>query len=163
MKRRLYYLFPDAPHAQALNRDLSALAITDLSVHAVVNHQTNLAVAADIHALTETDRDYFLEWFLWRVNLAIFFLALAVFVGMLVYSPSLYLLLPVLVMVACFVAGVMFSLRIPNVHWGEFAPAVRHGEILVMVDVPPADVNKIDHHIHRLHPEAVTGGVCWTA
>jgi hypothetical protein len=163
MKRRLYYLFPDAPHAQSLNRELSALAITDLSVHAVVNHQTNLAVTADTHALTETDRDYFLEWFLWRINLAIFFLALIAFVGMLVFFPSLYLVLPLLVMVGCFGAGAMFSLRVPNLHWGEFDQAVRHGEILMMVDVPSAEVNKVDHHIHRLHPEAVTGGVCWTA
>lgn len=163
MKRRLYYLFPDAPHAKTLQQELSALAIPKLSVHAVVKNESKFSEKTDIHALVESDRDYFLEWTLWRINLVVFLLALLVFISMLVLSPSVYVVLPLLVMVICVVAGAMFSLRMPNVHWGEFAPAIRHGEILMMVDVPQAEMAKVDHHIHRLHPEAVTGGVCWTA
>jgi hypothetical protein len=163
MKRRLYYLFPDAPHAKTLQQELSALAIPQLSVHAVVKNETKFSEKTDIHALAESDRDYFLEWVLWRINLAVFLLALLTFIGMLVLSPSVYVVLPLLLMVISIVAGAVFSLRMPNVHWGEFAPAIRHGEILMMVDVPQTEMAKVDHYIHRSHPEAVSGGVCWAA
>lgn len=163
MRRRLYYLFPDVTHAQTLDRELSALALPDLSVHAVVDRQDRFPGSGDNHTLAETDRNSVLEWFLWRINLAIFFIALLVFVVMLSVSPSLYLLLPVLVMAICFGIGLYFSLRIPNVHCNEFSHAIQHGEVLVMVDVPPAEISKVDHHIHRLHPEAMTGGVGWAA
>lgn len=163
MKRRLYYLFPDAPHAETLNQELSALAIQDLSLHAMVDKQTELAGDEDIHQLTETDRDYFLEWWLWRINLAVFFLALLVLIGMSVFSPSIYMLMPLLIMAVCFAMGLLFTLRMPNVHLSEFNHAVHHGEVLMMVDVPAAELTKVDHHIHRLHPEAVSGGVGWAA
>lgn len=163
MKRRLYYLFPDVAHAQSLRRELSDLAVPKLSVHAVVDRQTPFPEGNHIHTLAESDRDSILEWYLWRLNLAIFFLATAVFAVMLVVSPSLYLILPLLVMVGCFTAGLVFSLRIPNVHRDEFSHAVQHGEVLMMVDVPPTEVNKVDHYVHRLHPEALIGGVGWAA
>ncbi|MBI1422403.1 MAG: hypothetical protein GC149_02980 [Gammaproteobacteria bacterium] len=163
MKRRLYYLFPDTDHGQNLPRELSSLAIPSLSVHTVVHYPKEWRGGGDVHSLNEPDRDFFLEWFLWRMNLAIFFLALLVLVAMLVLSPSWYLLVPLGVMVLSFALGLVFSLRIPNVHQDEFRDAVSHGEVLMMVDVPPAAVSRVDHHIHRLHPEAVTGGVGWAA
>jgi len=163
MKRRLYYLFPDVPHAQSLQRELSSLEMDNLSMHTVVDKQIQFPEAGHIQTLAETDRDAVLEWYLWRINLVVFFVALLAFVVMLVMTPSLYLLLPALVMAASFAAGLYFTLRIPNVHQDEFNHAVQHGEVLMMVDVPPAEVNKIDHHVHRLHPEALTGGVGWAA
>ena len=163
MKRRLYYLFPDTDHGQELQRELSSLPISDLSVHAVVHYPKEWQGGGDVHSLNEPDRDFFLEWFLWRVNLVIFFLALLVLVAMLVSLPSWYLLVPIGVMMLSFAIGLVFSLKIPNVHQGEFRGAVSHGEVLMMVDVPSGAVSKVDHHIHRLHPEAVTGGVGWAA
>jgi hypothetical protein len=163
MKRRLYYLFPDSAHAKGLQHELSTLALPGLSVHTVVNRQTEFSGGEDVHTLQETDRDYFLEWLIWRINLVIFFLALLVFVVWAVVSPSLYLVLPLAVMALSFAAGLLFSLRVPNVHWDEFRHAVPHGEVLMMVDIPAAEVSKVDQHIHRLHPEAVTGGVGWAA
>ncbi len=163
MKRRLYYLFPDVPHAQSLQRDLSTLAIPGMSVHTLVDEQSRFNGTGDIHTLAETDRDAVREWYLWRINLAIFFLALVTFVVMLVTSPSLYLILPALVMAASFAAGLYFTLHIPNVHQDEFNHAIHHGEVLMMVDVPTAEINKVDQHVHRLHPEALAGGVGWAA
>lgn len=163
MKRRLYYLFPDVPHAQSLNRELSSMQMDDVSVHTVVDKQIQFPEAGHVQTLAETDRDAVLEWYLWRINLVVFIVALTIFVIMLVVSPSPYLLLPVLVMTASFVAGLYFSLRVPNVHRDEFRHAVRHGEVLMMVDVPPNEVSRIDQHVHRLHPEAITGGVGWAA
>ena len=161
MKRRLYYLLPDTLHAEKLLDDLGDTAISRQNVHAVVKDNLRFNNIADVYGSTENDRDYFIEWFLWRINLALFFVALIAFVAILIWSPGVWLILPVAIMLGTFVSGLMFVLRLPNVHLNEFYPALQHGEVLLMIDVPPSDVEEVDHRVHRRHPEVVTGGVCW--
>jgi hypothetical protein len=161
MKRRLYYLLPDTSHAEKLVEDLGDTAISKQDVHAVVKDNLRLNGIDDVHAATENDRDYFVEWFLWRINLALFFVALIAFVAIFIWSPGGWLILPLAIMIGTFVSGLMFVLRLPNVHLNEFHPALQHGEVLLMIDVPPSVVEEVDHCVHRKHPEVVTGGVCW--
>ena len=161
MKRRLYYLLPDTSHAEKLVEDLGDTTILKQDVHAVAKDSIPLNGIEDVHGLTENDRDYFVEWFLWRINLALFFVALISFVAILIWSPGVWLIPPFAIMLGTFVSGLMFVLRLPNVHLDEFRPALQHGEVLLMIDVPPSDVEQVDHHVHRKHPEVVTGGVCW--
>lgn len=163
MKRRLYYLLPDTPHAQSLSRELVDLAIPRLNVQALAESRLEMNKEVKTRMTTEPDRDDVLEWWLWRVNLLMFFLALIAFVGVLVFLPWPAVIIPLLVMVACLLVGVSFSLRMPNVHWREFTPAVHHGEILLMVEVPSGELKRVDEYVHRRHPEAVTGGVGWAA
>lgn len=161
MKRRLYYLLPDTSHAEKLVEDLGDTTISKQDVHAVAKDSIHLNGIEDVHGLTENDRDYFVEWFLWRINLALFFVALIALVAILIWSPGVWLVLPLAIMLGTFISGLMFVLRLPNVHLDEFLPALQHGEVLLMIDVPPSDVEKVDHRVHRKHPEVVTGGVCW--
>lgn len=161
MKRRLYYLLPDTSHAEKLVEDLADTAILKQDVHAVVKDSIHLNGIEDVHGLTENDRDYFVEWFLWRINLALFFVALIALVAILIWSPGIWLILPLAIMLGTFISGLMFVLRLPNVHLDEFLPALQHGEVLLMIDVPLSDVERVDHRVHRKHPEVVTGGVCW--
>ena len=161
MKRRLYYLLPDTLHAEKLVEDLDNMAVSKQDVHAVVKGELSLNGIDDIHSTTENDQDYFVEWFLWRINLALFFVALVAFVAILVWSPGLLLILPLVIMIGTFASGLIFVLRLPNVHLDEFRPALQHGEVLLMIDVPPSEVESMDHRVHRKHPEVVTGGVCW--
>ena len=161
MKRRLYYLLPDTSHAEKLLEDLGDTAISRQDVHAVVKDNLSLNGIDDVHAATEYDQDYFIEWFLWRINLALFFVALIAFVVILIWNPGIWLVLPVTIMIGSFISGLMFVLRLPNVHLDEFRPALQHGEVLLMIDVPPSEVESMDHRVHRKHPEVVTGGVCW--
>lgn len=161
MKRRLYYLLPDTQHAEKLVEDLDGAAVAKQDVHAVLKDDQGLNGIDDVHTSNENDRDYFVEWFLWRFNLALFFVALATLVAMLVWNPGMWLILPIVVMIGTFASGLFFVLRLPNVHLGEFQPALRHGEVLLMIDVPPSEVESMDHRVHRKHPEVITGGVCW--
>jgi hypothetical protein len=39
--------------------------------------------------------------------------------------------------------------------------AMRHGELLLMVDVPVWRVERVEALVHKHHPEAVVGGVGW--
>lgn len=161
MKRRLYYLLPDTSHAEKLVEGLGDTSILKQDVHAVVKDNLRLKGINDVHGLTENDRDYFVEWFLWRINLALFFVALIAFVAIFIWSPGVWLILPLAIMIGTFVSGLVFVIRMPNVHLDEFRPAIQHGEVLLMIDVPFTDVAKVDHRIHRKHPEAVSGGACW--
>lgn len=161
MKRRLYYLIPDTDHAEKLAEELSDTAISKQDVHAVVRDDLRLKGIDKVHAATEADRDFLVEWFLWRINLVLFFVALIAFVAILIWIPGVWLLLPLMIMIGSFASGLMFVLRLPNVHLDEFRPALEHGEVLLMIDVPSSDVGRIDHRVHQKHPEVVTGGVCW--
>ncbi len=161
MKRRLYYLVPDGCNAEKLVDDLDDVAIAKQNVHAVAKDELDLENIDDVHTLKENDRDYFLEWFLWRINLALFFVALAAFIALLIWSPGIWLILPLVIMLGTFLSGLLFVLRLPNVHLHEFRPALQHGEVLVMLDVPSDAVNRVDHQVHRKHPEVISGGVCW--
>ena len=161
MKRQLYYLLPDVGHTQQLCEDLQALNIHENSLTAVMQEKSEIKGIHAVHGVNETDRGFFLEWFLWRLNLTVFALAVLVFVGYVVWQPSYWIIVPLVVMAMTFVVGMYFSIRVPNVHWNEFCSAIRHGEIALIVDVPVSQVRQVDSVVHRRHPEAVNGGVCW--
>jgi hypothetical protein len=161
MKRRLYYLLPDSSDAEKLVNELAGSAISKQDIHTVAKDKLRLNNIGDIQASNENDRDYIVEWFLWRINLALFFVALMALVAILIWNPGIWLTLPLTIMMGTFVSGLLFVLRMPNVHMNEFRTALQHGEVLLMIDVPAADIKHVDQLVHRKHPEAVTGGVCW--
>jgi len=163
MKRRLYYLLPDAMHAKKLHVDLANMGIPDDNVHAIISDTQSVGDLGDVHTLKETDRDYLVEWMLWRINLLVFLLALLAAVVIAILNPSWYIWVPIVIMGATFIAGVAFVFRLPAVHWHDFSSAIHHGEILMMVDVQPNRLYDLDHRIHRMHPEAINGGTSWAA
>lgn len=161
MKRRLYYLLPDVKHADLFFNDLRKDQISHQDIHAVVNTGTQLENKFDIHDRTEPDRDYYIEWLLWRLNLVVFFIALASFVFMLFSTISYWMVLPLTIMMLTFSAGYYFATKIPKVHLNAFNSELNRGEILMMVDVPAKKIWKLMRHMQQKHPEAITGGVCW--
>lgn len=163
MKRQLYYSLPDIAHTQKVHEELIELNIPDSSFHVVLKDEAQIDGINDVRSLNDRNRDYFLEWFLWRLNLSVFAIAFLSLVSLLIWQPSYYLFIPVAVMVITFLIGFYFSLRIPNVHWDEFVSAILHGEVLLIIDVPTDDLHLLDNVIHKRHPEAISGGVCWKA
>jgi len=163
MKRQLYYLLPDIGHTQQLCKELIQLDIDENRIHAVTKQKSGIKGIQDVHTINETDRDFFLESYLWRLNLTVFGLAFLVTIGLMIWYPSVWMSIPMAVMALSFLAGMYFAVYMPRVHWQEFLPAIRHGEVLLIVDVPESEVRHIDQVVHRHHPEAVNGGVCWKA
>jgi len=103
-----------------------------------------------------------LETIFWDGNLVLFFLALlALTVQILMNASGFWLLVAAIIMLTTFIVGFGFAKYIPSVHLSEFADALRHQEILLMVDVPVGQVTRIEKLIHHNHPEAVAGGVGW--
>ena len=162
MKRRLYFLLPDAAHTRAVIEDLTASGIRYKTMHVVAKPDLDTGDLPVATSRQLSDTGGRLETVLWDGNLAIFFAALLVLAGLfLLQVPWAWLLIPAAVMLVTFVAGMVFTTRIPNVHLSEFTDAIHHGELLLMVDVPVRQVSYVESLVHRHHPEAVAGGVGW--
>jgi len=52
-------------------------------------------------------------------------------------------------------------IQLPDTHLSEFADALKHGEILLMVDAVSEQANELEHCVQDHHPEAVAGGSSW--
>jgi hypothetical protein len=162
LERRLYFLLPDVAHAKVV--------VAKLETHGIESKYTHVTAAQgiDLEGLPlaspnqRTDLGARLETIFWDGNLVLFFLALMALVVLILMNVSGYwLTVPSIVMLITLIVGVGFSKYIPNVHLSEFADALRHQEILLMVDVPVGQVARVEKLIHHNHPEAVTGGVGW--
>ena len=161
MLRRLYFLFPDEPHAQRAVDDLISLDIPERRINAIAKNVELKTLPQATHR-QRSDTAFRVEWFLWTANLVVFMLALTALVIVLIEAAFIWAVIPFTIMIATFVAGEYFVVHIPNVHLNEFTNALAHGEILLMVDVPKDSVAQIEHFIHHKYPVAVIGGVSWS-
>jgi hypothetical protein len=162
MNRRLYFLIPDRDHALTVVDDLVENGIDIERMHAIGDRRTVLDGLPNASLRQHRDSASRVEKVIWSSNLVCFGLALvATLVLPILIGLSWWLLLPIGVMAACFMAGLHFT-SIPNTHLGEFRDALSHGEILLVVDVPETRVAEVEDNIHHRHPEATVGGVGWS-
>ena len=162
MTRRLYFVFPDPAHARAAVDHLRAAGLDDAHLHALAREGVDLAGLPPASPRQRIDTLSRLERAAWNTNLALFALALAGLAWALPAGASVAAATALAVAVATVTAGWLFVQRLPHVHLDEFRQALAHGEVLLMVDVPPGRVAEIEALIHRRHPEAVPGGAGWT-
>lgn len=160
MKRRLYFLFPNEAHVQQAIDDLQRNAGVDASqIHVIANSETT--TLSHPHTRLMGDKEAQMESRLWNGNLALFFVALLLFIASLATVMPLLAAASVVVMFATFIAGLMFTTRVPNAHMSQFREALSHGELLLMLDIPRSKVQEVEHYVHHHYPDAETGGVGW--
>lgn len=161
MNRRLYFLLPDRAHALLVVDELVNSGIKSENIHALGDRDTRLDGLPTSTLRQARDTASRLEKMLWNANLISFALALCVFIALvLTMNWSWWLLVPVVIMMLNFLAGLRFT-RVPNTHLSEFQDALAHGEILLMVDVAETQVAKVEERVHHQHPEVAIGGVGW--
>ena len=160
MDRRLYFLVPDAEHCMRIINDLRSTGMKSLRFHVKTGSGQDAAdlptELQDIHG----DWPHQLERILWNTNLGVFFAALFIlFIGLLT-SSVLTIASALAVMLVTFLAGLAVTF-LPDVPIHEFEQALRHREVLLMVDTQLKNVASIEQRVHHQHPEAVAGGVTW--
>lgn len=163
MLRRLYFVLPDTRHATDIVQEIqqSGVSSRHIALASLRPEQARLAGVAVQNA--SDDPGARLEHVLWNSNLALFFIALLALGAMLAAGVNMaWLGIPLTIMLVTFIAGERFT-HVPNTHLQEFAPALRHGEVVLMVDVPPDRVAEIEALIQRHHPDAAVGGVGWSS
>ena len=162
MYRRIYLLLPDEEHARTLAEELPELGVPANRIHAVTREGETLKSLPAASNAQRRDLAGRLETVLWNVNLGVFGLALLGLVAALYTGHPGWAVAMAAVMVATFVAGLLFT-YLPNVHLRDLRPALAHGEVLLMVDVPKGQVHAVEERARRHHPEAVVGGVSWSS
>ena len=162
MERRLYFLLPDVAHARAVVAKLETSGIESKYTHVIATKGIDLEDLPLASPNQRMDLGARLETIFWDGNLVLFVLALMALIALILMNVSgFWLLVPAIILLTTFILGVGFTKYIPNVHLSEFADALRHQEILLMVDVPAGQVARVEKLIHGNHPEAVAGGVGW--
>ncbi len=162
MQRRLYFMLPDAGHARRVVSDLEGSGLPRSSLHAMARPGADLGGLPAATPVQQVDRLHGLERLLWRGNLLFFFLMLALFIAGLADGSPWLAALGATAMAASFIAGLLWT-YVPDAAVHEFDDALGHGEILLMVDVAPRQVEEIERRVHGRHPEAAVGGVSFLA
>jgi len=160
MNQRLYFLLPDREHTLKLVNELVEHGVDVQHMHTLAGKGLSADGLPPSNPHQRTDFADRLEFWGWRTNLGMFFLAAIALLAMMIMQVGLWLLLPLAVMVATFVAGERFT-HLPNAHLQEFRDALRHGEVLLMLDIPGSRVDEVEQRVQAHHPEAIAGGSSW--
>ncbi|MCK7580197.1 MAG: hypothetical protein MZV65_34070 [Chromatiales bacterium] len=163
MKRRLYFLFPDAAAARRRFPISAPTALIDDRIHTIAHDGVDVSGLPPATARQRRDTLSRLERGLWSCNLAVFALALATMTAGCGVRQRARLGAGAGGHAAqrrrrCLVRAAHCQACI----WTRSARRSRHGEILLMVDVSRACVESIEELMRRVHPAAVPGGSSWT-
>jgi len=163
MLRRLYFLLPNAKQTKKLISELKTEAVDSQCMHTIAGRGIDDPELPQASQQQSEDLGEKIENNWWLGNLILFFIALSLFVVFIMADVDgvAYLLLAG-VMLITVATGNYFVTNIPHVHIAEFKDALKHKEILLMVDVPSSRVAEIEQRVHHTHPEALPGGVGWT-
>ena len=161
MDRRLYFLIPDRQHALSVVAELVKQGIDRKHIQALGDPRTRLDGLPTASPRQKSDRTKRIEKTCWNINMASFALALiALIVLPAVYGPSWWLLAPAAIMIGNFMFGLHLT-SISKSHLGEFRDALAHGEILLLADIPEAQIADVETNIQQQHPDAAVGGAGW--
>lgn len=159
VNQRLFFLFPDREHALTAVNELVEKGFDTRHMHALAGRGSSVEGLPRCNAHQEDDYAARLEFWGWRLNLALFFLSAVALLLMIVLQAGLWMVLPLFVMVASFLLGERFT-HLPNTHLEEFRAALSHGEVLLMVDTPQQRAVDVEQQMHH-HPEVISGGASW--
>ena len=159
--RRLYLLIPGKSQAESVVRDLMVDRISRQHIHAIAQAGVD---TGDLPLATRRQRGDLgmkIERWAWDMNLALFVTALAVMLAALWTADWLWAAGALMIAAATVAFGYRFAGHIPQTHVEDCLTPLRHGEILLLVDVPRWRISEVERNIRRAHPEVEIGGVGW--
>ena len=162
MKRRMFFLLPDAETARAIVSELNQMGIDQTHMHVIARNDIDTTGLPASTPLQKKDGIYKIEQFVWNGNLIVFSLSLFFTLYLLLNNSPLAALVPTAIMIVSFVSGCVFTSKVPSSHLSEFETAITHGEILLVVNTPKNHVHQLENFVHHEHPEAITAGIGWT-
>lgn len=162
MRRRLYFMLPDVPHARAM---LDELLLARVEIGHIRFMASDGALPDDmpgVSFLHKTDLIHGAQ--LGVVIGAIVGLGAGIFLTMFPLD-GLSMRTAAILLVA--LGGALFggwasgmnAAAVPNTRLKQFAGAIARGEVLMIVDVPARRVAEIELMIARRHPEISFGGI----
>lgn len=162
MLRRIYFLTPDVGHAQSVVAELESEGVGKEHIHTIARRDIEIGTLPPATREQKRDRVWFLDRLFWLSDLAFFALTLAVLTLTLYWGLYIWAAVAFVLMVASFVIGEIFAMKVPHVHLAEVKEALKRGEILLMVDVPKSRVHEINQMVSRHHPDIDRGVIGWS-
>jgi hypothetical protein len=159
--RRLYLLVPAKRHAEAVVRDLMTNRISRHHIHTIAKAGVDISGLPEATLRQRSDAGARLEDWLWDTILVVFCGALALLVVSLWFADWLWVAGTAIVAVATVAFGYRFARHIPHTHVEDCLIPLRHGEILLLVDVPRWRIPQVERDLRKRHPEVEIGGVGW--
>jgi hypothetical protein len=162
MLRRIYFAVPDVAHARRIAGELERVGIDRSQIHAAAKPGVDISNLPAATRAQHRDRVWSLDQLAWKADLIFFGLAGLILVLALVNAWLYAALTAVAVMVLLFLAGDRFAVRIPHGRLADLRVPLKHGEIVLMVDIRKDRLREIEQLVSRHHPEAGIGSVGWT-
>ena len=159
--RRLYLLVPTKPQAEAAVRELMGNHISRHHIHTIAKPGVDIDGLPEATVRQRSDAGARLERWLWDMNLVVFCAALALLAVSLWIANWPWALGALLVAVANVAIGYRFASHLPHTHVEDCSVPLRHGEILLLVDVPRWRIPQVERKLRQSHPEVEIGGVGW--
>jgi len=162
MKRRIYFLLPDAAHARQVVKELLLARVPHHRIHVMAKADITLKGLPRANLLQRSDFIHGVEIGL-SVGGATGMVAGLIAIAFAPEGAPLgsWTLLATSVagaLTGAWVAG-MIGTDIPNSQLKAFSAAVDEGKILMMVDAPRNEVDSVTNMIRKHHPEADMHGV----
>jgi hypothetical protein len=159
---RIYLLIPTRKQAESVVTDLQQYRVDRQHIHTIAKPGIDIEGLPPATLRQRRGWTAQLETVFWDGNMLLFFFALMVLPVALVSQEWAWVAGCVGVMGLTLVLGYRFASRVvPQVHLDDCAVPLRHGEILLLVDVPHWRINEVERGIRGKHPEVDLGGVGW--
>lgn len=154
--RRIYFLVPDLPTAEAIVDELLLERVEARHIHVLARRDTPLGDLPEANVLQKSDFFPAIQRGLASGGAAG---TLAGLVGVALVPGSLVVAGGAVLASALFGAGLgawisgMVGLSIGNSQVRDYAEAIEAGQLLMMIDVPKARIDEIGDLVRRHHPE----------
>jgi hypothetical protein len=161
MKRRLYFLLPDVRSSRRVVDELLLARVEARRIHVLARRGTDLEDIPEAGVLQKTDVVH-------GAQVGGVLGAIAGLVGgiLLVIFPPSGLSMQLVTILVASLLGALFGVwaaslagaAVPNSKLRQFQLWIDQGRLLLMVDVPLHQCERITELVTRRHPEAVPGG-----
>lgn len=161
MRRRLYFLLPDSVHTRQIVDELLLARVEERHIHVLAREGTPMDGLPGASLLQRSDILHGIEMGL-AIGGATGVLAGLTAVafppaGMDLGGGTILTLAVAGAAIGAWAAG-MIGTDVPNSQLRKFRPAIEQGQVLLMVDVRPGEIERVSEMIHRHHPEASDHG-----
>jgi hypothetical protein len=160
--RRIYMLVPTRSQAEEVVRELSGRGVNQRHIHTLARDGVDTARLPRANIRQRTELGAHLERWLWDMNLVLFFAAAALLFLAAWYAAWGWAVGCLLFMAVSFLLGDRFASHVPHLHVEDCRVPLKHGEILLLVDVPRWRVNEVETAVRLRFPEVDISGVSWT-
>lgn len=161
MRRRLYFLLPGVKLAHQIFNELLLQRVEERHIHFLASEGTPLGDLPEATLLQKSDARHGVG-----VGLIVGGMTGAVAGAIVMFFPpdglatglGAILVLALLGAIMGVWASGMIAADVPNTHLVKFEKDIKHGKILLMIDLPKERMEEITQSIHKHHPKTIVRG-----